>query len=324
MRVPEQFITPALGVMVIVSAVFLGANSYFSLIYPILLGLLGLAAVGTYIVPPSVQVELRIVIAVVGILALVVMFNSLGFWLAFIGFGLIGALQIQHRGVLQRPLHTIEWLRTFRREPRTTVTATEAVGAAGATEVTKASMNRRSLPNINIGGIGASVLGAIVLLSFLFPWVTMYSEDSGLMDSVFSGFEDAEATSSTEHLNGYQFSRDLAVYAEEENLPRAYLGTVAGVVVAVLGAVSIGSFFLPRFVPIVLGIAGCIVTIVLMLGIRLVLFALESEYSEYIEMAEMMGYRSEVGLGFGIYVALLAFFGIAFLPIVAPKGDTAN
>ena len=112
MREPKEFIIPALGVVVLLSIFILGA-SHYSLAYLIILGLLGLAAVGTYFVPPAVQVELRIAIAGLGLLVLIFMFSSLGFWLALIGFGAIGALQIRHRGILSTQLHTVEWLKSL-------------------------------------------------------------------------------------------------------------------------------------------------------------------------------------------------------------------
>ena len=88
------------------------------------MALLGLAAIGTYFVPAGVQVETRIAIAALGLLTMIVMFNSIGFWLAFAGFGVIVALQVQHRGLLQKSLHTVEWLRTLRPEPNTAQTMT--------------------------------------------------------------------------------------------------------------------------------------------------------------------------------------------------------
>ena len=80
--------------------------------YLLLLGLLGLAAVGTYYVPHAVQVETRIGIAALGLILLTFYFSSLGFWLALLAFGTIGALQIRYRDALQNPPHTIAWLNT--------------------------------------------------------------------------------------------------------------------------------------------------------------------------------------------------------------------
>ncbi len=62
MQVQERLIVPGLGVIILLSSFMLGAP----LIYLLLMGLLGLAAVGTYYVPHAVQVETRIGIAALG------------------------------------------------------------------------------------------------------------------------------------------------------------------------------------------------------------------------------------------------------------------
>ncbi len=56
MQVQERLIVPGLGVVILLSVFLMGAP----LMYLLLLGLLGLAAVGTYYVPHAVQVETRI------------------------------------------------------------------------------------------------------------------------------------------------------------------------------------------------------------------------------------------------------------------------
>ena len=76
MREPEQFIIPAFGVLVLLSVFILGTG-FYSLTYPVILGVLGLAAIGTFFLPSAVQVELRIAISGLGLLTLIFMFSSL-------------------------------------------------------------------------------------------------------------------------------------------------------------------------------------------------------------------------------------------------------
>ena len=45
-------------------------------------------------------------------LALFARYSSLGFWLALLAFGTIGALHIRYRDTLQNPTHTIAWVNT--------------------------------------------------------------------------------------------------------------------------------------------------------------------------------------------------------------------
>ena len=111
MRNQEEYIAPGLGVIILLSA-FSSALSGASLIYVVLMVVLGIAAIGTYFAPHVVQVEVRVAIAALGLLLLVSYFSSLAFWLALLAFGMMGALQIRHGNVLQMPpQHTAEWLR---------------------------------------------------------------------------------------------------------------------------------------------------------------------------------------------------------------------
>ena len=121
MRIKEEYIVPALGAIVLLS-VFGFATSGLSLIYPVLLGILGLAAVGTFFLPPAVQVEVRIAIAALGLIILIFYFSSVSFWLALLAFGAIGASQIRHGSVLTMPPHTVAYVKAL----------LEKQGAAGA------------------------------------------------------------------------------------------------------------------------------------------------------------------------------------------------
>ena len=124
MRIKEEYIVPALGAIVLLS-VFGFATSGLSLIYPVLLGILGLAAVGTFFLPPAVQVEVRIAIAALGLIILIFYFSSVSFWLALLAFGAIGASQIRHGSVLTMPPHTVAYVKAL----------LEKQGASGAAGV---------------------------------------------------------------------------------------------------------------------------------------------------------------------------------------------
>ncbi len=112
MRIKEEYIVPALGAIALLS-VFGFATSGLSLVYPVLLGILGLAAVGTFFLPPAVQVEVRIAIAALGLIILVFYFSSVSFWLALLAFGAIGASQIRHGSVLTMPPHTVAYVKAL-------------------------------------------------------------------------------------------------------------------------------------------------------------------------------------------------------------------
>ncbi len=105
-RVQEKYLVPVLGAIILLS-VFGFASSGVSLIYPVVLGILGLAAVGTYFLPAAVQVEARIAIAALGLIILIFYFSSVSFWLALLAFGAIGASQIRYASLLNMPPHTV-------------------------------------------------------------------------------------------------------------------------------------------------------------------------------------------------------------------------
>ena len=73
-----------------------------------------MAAVGTYFLPAAVQVEIRIAIAVLGLIILVFYFSSVSFWLALLAFGAMGASQIRHGATLSMPpQHTVAYVKTL-------------------------------------------------------------------------------------------------------------------------------------------------------------------------------------------------------------------
>ena len=88
MQVQERLIVPGLGVVILLSAVILGAP----LVYKLLLGVLGLAAAGTWFAPRQVQVETRIAISALGLVILLLVIST-AFWLTLLSFGAIAALQ---------------------------------------------------------------------------------------------------------------------------------------------------------------------------------------------------------------------------------------
>ena len=318
MREPKEFIIPALGVVVLLSIFILG-TSHYSLAYLIILGLLGLAAVGTYFVPPAVQVELRIAIAGLGLLVLIFMFSSLGFWLALIGFGAIGALQIRHRGILSTQLHTVEWLKSLQsgqefsgdlpvqaepaegRSPGAeatqtggappTVQAEPAEGVGSGAEATQTgaapttTQPRASTgSNINIGAIGAAICGIIILLSAAMPWVVV-SADFGFFGS------------NSASLSGWEFIQESA-REEDSAIPYAAAGVLA--LLAVLGIASIA---LPRVVPVIAGILGVVA--------MAILFFAFSEAG-----AEIWSYGVNLTMGIGFWLATLSFLVMAVVQAI--------
>ena len=180
MKEPEQFIVPCLGALALISIVLLG-TAFHSLAYLILLGLLGVGAIGTYFMPAAVQAEVRILIAALGLLVLIFMFSSLGFWLALLSFGTMGALQIRHRGILRMPpTHTLEWLRTLQAQRgegggkaalSATDTGDEAAAPAQPAESAPTETSGSGIVGkAGIGGLGASALGIVILLTAVMPW----------------------------------------------------------------------------------------------------------------------------------------------------------
>ena len=195
MRINEEYIVPGLGAIILLS-VFGFAAGGASPIYPVLLGILGLAAVGTYFLPAAVQVEIRIAIAVLGLIILVFYFSSVSFWLALLAFGAMGASQIRHGATLSMPpQHTVAYVKTLLGKQTAAGTAgvesesdggdgsgetppkTDASGETNAAAPAAALQGLGALQRIlrvNVGGIGATAMGALTLLSiFTMPYVAL-------------------------------------------------------------------------------------------------------------------------------------------------------
>ena len=138
MRIQEEYIVPGLGVVILLSVIgFMTSGA--SIVHLALLTLLGSAAVGTYFLPHAVQIELRVVIAALGLLILLLYFSNLAFWLALLAFGAIGALQIRHSDALQMfPQHTIAWVKgKLGQEVAMGTGASEAGAGDGAGQATQ-------------------------------------------------------------------------------------------------------------------------------------------------------------------------------------------
>ena len=267
MRIKEEYIVPGLGAIILLS-VFGFAAGGASPIYPVLLGILGLAAVGTYFLPAAVQVELRIAIAVLGLMILVIYFSSVSFWLALLAFGAIGASQIRHGATLSMPpKHTVAYVKTLLDKRGAAGTAgvesesdggdgsgetpskTDASGETNAAAPAAALQGLGALQRIlrvNVGGIGATALGALILLSiFTMPYVA-------LVASVEYG---GESESEAEGFTFLEVSQEI-----DEELDDGIPGILL-IVLAAVAAVSTASVILPRWAVIVAGIAGMAVAL---------------------------------------------------------------
>ncbi len=236
MQMQERLIVPGLGVVILLSAFILGVP----LVYKLLLGLLGLGAAGTYFVPHAVQVEMRIVIAVLG-LVILLLITSTAFWLTLMAFGAIAALQVQHRHILQRSPATIEWLNALLQ--RRSMAAREAAGGGeeaeagdGGSAPAAAIGDLPAFVRMSVAGIGSSVLGAIVLLSLFIPWV------------IFLVTYDEE-------WEGMSYTLLAAAGTLENTLLRVLFG-----ILLVLSLSSIASIVLPRAVAAIVALVGFLVT----------------------------------------------------------------
>ena len=243
----ERFVAPGLGVVIILATFILGVP----LVYRVLLGLLGLAAAGTYFAPRRVQVETRIAIAAVGLIILLIV-TSTAFWLALLSFAAIGALQFPNRHELQRNPATIEWLRTVLRgvqarrtgQVAATVDGEEAEAAAGDSASTTPGTAgiAAALPNfvrMNVAGVGGVIVGVIVLGSVFMPWYGFWVSALGQLVEVPP--------------------LSLRAGAEEWDLPAV---SAFFYLLLVLGVLSIASIALPRLVAGIIAAAGFAVTLV--------------------------------------------------------------
>ena len=235
MQQQERLIVPGLGVVVLLAAFTLGAP----LIFTVLLVILGLAATGTYFAPPAVQVETRVGIAALGLLLLVVHYASPGFWLALLSFAGIGALQFRNRAALGKELATVGWLNAVlaRRSAATAQTGGEEGEAASPPALPGVLQGR-----VTVAAIGAALMGVIALLSATMPWVLVTFSIGGETTGIgFSGTEAARTIS--------------------EEAGGGAVVTLILVVGAALALASVASAVLPRIVPILVGVAGMLLTV---------------------------------------------------------------
>ena len=280
----ERLMVPVLGVVILVSIFVMGAP----LIYLLLLGLLGLVAVSTYYLPHAVQVETRIAISALGLVVLIIYFNSLGFWLALLSFGAIGALQIRYRHLLQNPPHTITWLNTVLGQR----------GVADADNADNAAAPSIAVPGVlgkvSIAGVVAAVLGIIVLLTAVMPW--------------FSGGSDSESVT----WSGWEVARWIR-QVEGSPLPYAFVWTLA-----VLAIASIPSAALPRVVPIIVGILGLAVTVAAMVYMQDAM-----AWSEEREAGRSVGYGIGAYLAAVAFIAIttLHLIPATYRPLGGNKTD---
>ena len=179
MHILERLIAPGLGVVIILATIILGVP----IVYRVLLGILGLAAAGTYFAPHRVQVETRIVISALGLVILLIV-SSTAFWLTLVSFGAIAALQLPHRHTLRRNPATFAWLSTVLKVARARQSgradgsdAAEGTGVAATAGDGKSRVQMptvlRTLPGfvrVNVAGIGGLVAGVLVLASVFMPW----------------------------------------------------------------------------------------------------------------------------------------------------------
>ena len=328
MRLPEQHIVPGLGVIVLLAVFVLASTGYFAVGYLVVLGILGAAAIGTYFMPPEVQVEVRIALAVLGLLALFVMSRSFGFWLALLAFLAIGAIQIPHRGTLSRSLHTVAWLNALRAGQGVGATDTGDGGSEGAGEA-----NTRMSPGIGasgrvIGRFAMPVMGVIVLLSFLLPWLTASISLAGdsvggvVGNLVGANVEDLGHKESISGLQLVELSTEAAGYRGfNEDLSFLYIVPVIAGVIAILAVLGAASVFLPRAVAMAAGTAGVIVMIILGIGFFAAMSEIKSgEIGAFLELASAFGADLNVSLGAGYWLTTMAFLVMAVLPwFVWPK-----
>ena len=235
MQVQERLIVPGLGVVILLSAVILGAP----LVYKLLLGVLGLAATGTWFAPRQVQVETRIAISALGLVILLLVIST-AFWLTLLSFGAIAALQFPHRGELQRNPATFAWLGTVLRSARGRRSSEGAVVAAADGESSNApspspSLDLPGFVRVNPAGIGGSILGVPALASVFLPWILFRLSAAGESES-----------------NGY------TLWSAASDVGEARVFFFALIVV---GLVSVASVVLPRVVGAIIAFAGLAIAI---------------------------------------------------------------
>ena len=263
MRIQEKYLVPGLGGVVIIAAIGFAAGGASAWVW-VILALLGIGTIATSYAPPGAQVELRAAIAIVGLVWLFIVYTSLPFWLALIGLGSIGALQIRHANSLRgAPRHTADWINslTGRSSAGDAGEAGEDVNAVaeetGAEEASSASADSAdaspSVPNafqkyarLNVAGIGSATLGIVALLCLLMPWVGVYVEV--LDESVVVGY--------------------TLISIGEEELDEDGMVETFFAVLLVLGVLGVASVVVPRLATAIVAVAGIAVTIFSYIGLN--------------------------------------------------------
>ena len=270
----ERWIVPGLGVVILLSTFIL----HVPIVYKLMLGLLGLAAIGTYFAPHNVQVETRIGIAAVGLIILLIV-TSTAFWLILLSFGAIAALQFQHRDSLQRNVATFAWLGTVIAD----IQARRSDGGEGEARI------QAQLPGfirLNVAGIGGVVTGALVLVSVFMPWY-------GFLISAFG------------ELSG-GLNLTLQAGAAELELPAL---RVFFFLLMALGLAGMVSIVLPRVVALFIAIAGFLVTLVSYL------YVLGMVSNESAELSSL-GVGATTIPAMGAWLAALSFLALLVLQLV--------
>lgn len=257
MRIQEKYLVPGLGGIVIIAAIGFAAGGASAWVW-VILGLLGIGTIATSYAPPGAQVEVRAAIAIVGLVWLFIVYASLPFWLAFVGLGAIGALQIRHANSLRgAPRHTVDWINslTGRSSAGDAGEAGEDVNAATAEETGAEGASSDSADNVaaspsapnafqkfarlNVAGIGSAALGAVALLCLLMPWVGVYAEFPD--ESVVVGY--------------------TLISIGDEGLDEDGMVETFFAVLLVIGALGVASVVVPRLATVFVAVAGIAVTI---------------------------------------------------------------
>lgn len=245
MNIQERFIVPGLGVVVLLAAVGF-ASTGAPLWMWLLVALLGVAAIATHFAPEEARVELGAGIAILGLVVLLLRYNSIPLWLSLISFGAMGALQIRRLDVLRTaPKNTIAWFSALaERRGIASAAATEAGAEAaagdGEADQVSAPSALSALPGfvrLSVAGIGSAGLGVLVTLSAFIPWIYFFisAGDEGVgFNLTLSGVNDA--------------------------LDVGFMPTASFIILLLLGLASIASIVLPRAVAAGVAIAGFIVT----------------------------------------------------------------
>ena len=296
MQSKEFLIVPALGVVILLATFLLGVP----LVYKLLLGLLGLAAAGTYFAPHAVQVETRIAIAAAGLIILLIV-TSTAFWLTLLSFGGIAALQFQHLHTLQRNSATVAWVTSLLgRAKASAPVAQSPLGDASAPSAPSPPEDEAVAPTtapqaqaplgvtvpgfvrLDAAGVGSSALGALALMCVFLPWL-------GIMASAYGQTESESFT--------------LGEMADDFGAADTFF-----VLLVLLALVSIISIVAPRIVGVIVGAVGLIVA--------------ASSYV-YFQSEIMEGIRdapADVDLlilpSVGCILAGLCYLGIAVLPLI--------